>query len=100
MSDGIGGTDNVEVLFPDKPSAAPLPPQPDIVDALEQYAFDASAGKITGLLMIGLGPAGEVAAVMRGKIAFTDAVSALEQMKFGILARDYARILEQQMNSK
>ncbi len=91
MSDGINGTDNVEPLFPDRPSAAPLGPQPEIVTALESIAVEAASGKITGLLMIALDAKGDIKVSISGKVPFSDAVAALEQMKFGILARDYAR---------
>lgn len=88
-ADGLHGSDNVSVLFPDKPSAAPLPPQPQIVQLLDEYGVEAAGGKMVGLLIIGIRDDGSVKAGISGKVGFRDGVAALEQMKFGILARDY-----------
>ncbi len=88
--DGLHGSDNVSVLFPEKPSAAPIPPQPAVVQILEEYALEAASGRIVGLLIVGLKEDGGVKARLAGKVAFRDGITALEQMKFGILARDYA----------
>lgn len=90
-TDGLNGTDNVAVLFPDKPSAAPIPPQPEIVKVLEDYLLDAASGKMTGMLIIGISDTGSVRTAIAGKIPLSHALSSLEQMKFGMLARDYAK---------
>lgn len=87
--DGLHGSDNISVLFPDKPSAAPLPPQPQIVQLLDEYGLEAVGGKMVGLLIIGIRDDGSVKAGISGKVGFRDGIAALEQMKFGILARDY-----------
>lgn len=96
--DGINGTDNVAVLFPAKPSAAGIPPQPDVVLALEDFLSEAASGKVVGILILGFDELRNVKVSITGKIPFTDGVAALEQMKFGILARDYARGIEAKPN--
>lgn len=88
--DGINGTDSVHVLFPNKPSPVGLPPQPDIIAILEEYLQLAVTGKITGLIMIGFSDPGLAKASITGKVPMPNGVTALEQMKFGIMARDYA----------
>lgn len=88
---GIGGTDsNVEPLFKDRPSAAPLPAQPEVVEELEKFMLSAASGKITGLIAIGFNEDGKHLVSMVGKVQLNQGVSSLEQLKFFILARDYA----------
>ncbi len=94
-SDGIAGTDNISVLFPEKPSAAPLLAQPEVVVLLEELATLAATGKITGIIVLAFTEVGADRASITGKVSFRDGVTALEQMKFGILARDYSQKLIQ-----
>lgn len=89
-SDGISGTDNIAVLFPDKPSAAPIPPQTEILETLDEFGLEIAGGTIAGVIIIGFRSNSTLKVSIGGKVPFSDAVSALEQVKFGILARDYS----------
>ncbi len=91
--DGINGTDNVEPLFPDRPSAAPLGPQPEVMKTLEEFMLEAATGLHVGVMIVAFNDLGQHKVGMAGKIQFAYGVTALEQMKFGILARDYAATL-------
>lgn len=88
--DGISGTDGVHVLFPGKPAGVPLPPQPEVVTILEDFLQEAVSGRITGLVIIGFSDVGGHKSALAGKVTFSHSIAALEQMKFGILAREYA----------
>lgn len=85
-----GGTDKVSVLFPDRPAAVPTPPSPEVVAALEAFSLDAASGKCVGIIILAFDELGNHRTELKGKIPFSHAVTALEQMKFGVLARDYA----------
>ena len=92
-TDGLHGTDNVATLFPDKPSAAGLPPQPEMIKELEELTLEAASGKYVGLLLLAFDSRGRHKVVISGKIPFAYSVTAIEQLKFGILARDYANTM-------
>ena len=95
---GISGTDNVAVLFPDKPSAAPIPPQESVVKALEECLLDAASGKHTGIIILAFNDLNAHKAVITGQIPFSSGVTALDQMKFGIMVRNYADTVAAQVN--
>lgn len=87
--DGIDGTDNVQPLFSDRPSAAPLPPQSDIVEVLEEYMLGAVSGKVTGLILLAFNQSGGFGEAIAGKVPLQSGITSLEKMKFGILLRDF-----------
>lgn len=91
--DGIAGTDNISVLFPEKPSAAPIPPQPEVLQVLDEFGLEVAGGAITGVIIIGFRDTGMTKVSISGKVPFKDAVTSLEQMRFGIMARDYAQTI-------
>lgn len=85
-NDGMNGTDgalppNVEPLFPDRPSAAPLPPSPAVVAGLEAMLADARSGKIQSLAVIVAHPTGQFAHGVFGLIPAVTLVGALENFK-------------------
>ncbi len=88
-NDGLHGSDNISVLFPEKPSAAPPIPHPEVIQALEAFALKAASGKFGGIAIIGFEMLGTLDVTITGAIPFRDVVAALEQVKFGVLARDY-----------
>lgn len=97
---GINGTDtNVTSLFPDRPSAAPPEVQEDVIKLLEEFLAEAWSGRHTGIMIVSFNELGQHKEAMSGKIPFSFAITSLEKMKFGILARDYAAQLQAQMNS-
>lgn len=97
--DGINGTDaNVAVLFPDRPSGAGLGIQPEVIQTLESFVAEAKNGRITGVMIIGVNDGGGIKTAISGKVPFRDGISAIDQMKFGMLARDYAANIQSQIN--
>lgn len=88
--DGLGGTDsasNVRPLFSDRTTAAGLPPQPDVVQALERLLEDARSGQITALGVVALSPNDGYLNGTWGAIPYTRMVGALEDLKFLVLQR-------------
>lgn len=99
--DGINGTDNIARLFPDQPSTAGIPPQPEVIAALERFMLEAASGKHTGLVIIGFdGMTGQHTVNMTGKLPFSYVVTALEQIKFSILARDFGNTVQANLQPK
>lgn len=99
-TNGLGGTDNVAPLFPDRPTAAGLPPQPEVVEQLESFLHEAVTGKVTGIIIFGFDQVGGHRTAMVGKVKMSDSISAIEQLKFLVLARDYTKQLETNMGPK
>lgn len=87
--EGPSAPDNIRELFPGQRSAAPVPPQPDVIEELQQLLSLAQAGKITGLVWIGVDAEGRHAKATCGKVPLNTVVTALEQLKFSILLSDY-----------
>lgn len=86
-SDGIGGTDNVRALFNDRPTAAGIPPQQDVIDTIEAMLRDAKEGKITGLLFIAFDQNCSHMYDMAGKVPYSTAIGVLEQFKTHIVLK-------------
>lgn len=97
QDDGMNGTDNVTALFPNKVSAIPIQAPPEVLKSLEDFALKAASGKFTGVAIIGFEGVGALDVSIVGAIPFRDLVAALEQVKFGVLARDYTAQLESQI---
>ena len=87
--DGINGTDspmpeNVQPLFPDRPSAAPMAPSPAVVSALEALLADARSGKIQSFAVMVAHPTGQFAHGVFGLIPGVTLVGALENFKLDV----------------
>lgn len=92
--DGLGGTDgavpeeepapNVLPLFSNRPSAAPLPPQPEVIGVLETLLSLAQNGKITGLALVAFDELGGVSAGTLGKCPYLTLLGALDNLKFEV----------------
>lgn len=93
IGSGLGGTNNVCSLFPDAPSAAPIPPQASILEELDRVTPDVKSGRIVGLIMIGFDEAGNISESISGKISINDGIAALERTKYSMLNRDLIRRL-------
>ena len=74
--------DKVQPLFKDKPSAAGLPIQPEVVSLLTLLSADAQSGKITGLAFLAFDGQGHKWIGSEGKIVDADLIAGLEQLKF------------------
>ena len=72
----------VESLFKDRPSAAGLPPQPEVYQLLLALLADAQSGKITGLAFLAFDGQGHKWIGSEGKIVDADLIAGLEQLKF------------------
>ncbi len=91
MTDGINGTDGVIPLFPHKPSAAPIPPQPDVIATLEQALSEAQSGRIVGIILAVFDENSNYKDALVGKVPMSSAITVLAKTQFGILAADYAK---------
>lgn len=86
--DGLGGTDNVTPLFAGAPSAAPLPPQQDVVSALHTFLEGALLGRITGLAIVTFDEHSQPAAGAIGKCPYVTLIGALENLKVDIMVME------------
>lgn len=90
--DGIGGTDNIRSLFGDcQPSAAGLPPQPEVISEIESLLADAKIGKLAGVVFAGFDPQGNYIVGTRGKVVYTAGVTALNELLFMLLATNFTQ---------
>ena len=88
MIGGTDGGDNPKVvpLYTHQATAAGLPPQADVIAQLELLLQKAVIGEVTGLVYIALNPQGDYLNGTRGKIVYTAVVTALEEIKLGVIA--------------
>lgn len=72
---------NVAPLFPNRPSAAPLGPQEDVIKLLSAIGAEAEAGKIVGLILIAVDGPGACRSNTAGAFTFATAIAQLELLK-------------------
>ncbi len=94
--DGLGGTDNVAALFPNKPSAAPLPVQEDVVLLLQRLLELAQSGKLTGLVIIGFNELSDGSHALVGKCPYGTTLGIIEDMKFHLMMQNLGAQVRQQ----
>ncbi len=76
--------DNVAPLFPDRPSAAALPPQPEVIGLLEHLVELAKQGKLVGLVIIGFDEMSEGSHALVGKCPYATTIGIIEDVKFNL----------------
>ena len=88
--DGIGGTDGTKVLplFPNQPSALPLPVQPEVIGVLQQILNLAQQGHITGFAMVTFDENSQGKFGIVGKCPHVTLVGILSNLKFDLQFRN------------
>ena len=86
--------DNISPLFHDRPTAAPLPPQPDVIGVLESLLNEARSGQIIGLACIAFHNSGSFRSGTAGKVSYLTMLGALEDLKFTVECNSPRKFLE------
>lgn len=76
---------NIRSLFPEKPSAAPLPADPEVIAALESMVEDAKAGQIIAFTGAVYNGAGFYQLLAVGKVSLANSLGTLDILKFTLL---------------
>lgn len=71
-------------LRPDRPSAAEVPVQPDVIEMLESLLSEVRSGKITAVAMVAYDQFGHFKCGVTGKATYTAFVGGLSDLIFEI----------------
>ena len=89
---GFGGADsNVQPLFADRPTAAGLPPQPEVIANLERLLDEARAGQIVGFVVATFDSQVRHREGTVGRVPFEAMMAALATLQFRVLFQDFMR---------